>query len=102
METWLHDNSGQVFIYWVYRKMFTPYEQAQQFSDETPFEDTTGTSAFLESAIDLGNGDWLLGFREIFDDEVSNCISYHRLSDISLTMVEDYFTQEEDDPADLP
>jgi len=89
METWLIDNDDRIFRYLVYRRMFTPYEQQRAFVDESQFESNHYTLAKIEEAIDLGNGDWLLGLRMIIDDEECSFINYHRLSDIRLEFVDD-------------
>ena len=85
METWLLDNEGRIFRFAVYRRMFTPKEQAAKYSDETYFEDG-GTYQFgiVEEAVELGHGEWLLGIREICDDAVCEIVSYYRMSEIRL------------------
>ena len=88
METWLCDNSDRIYRFVVYKKLFTPYEQEQKFSDESQFEDTGYRFGLIEESIDLGHGEWLLGFREIIDGGVSGCISYFKLSDIQLSYFE--------------
>ena len=90
METWLSDNSDRIYRFVVYKKLFTPYEQEQKFSDESQFEDTHYRFGFIEEAIELGHGEWLLGLREIIDGEVYD-INYFRLSDIQLS----YFEQDQ-------
>lgn len=85
METWLLDNEGKIFRYVIYRRMFTPYEQEQAFTDESHYEDYHFTLGFIEEAIDLGDGEWLLGFRKIIDGEVLEEIEYCRLSEIRLS-----------------
>lgn len=89
METWLLDNDGRVFRFLVYKKMYTPYEQERKFIDESQFEDTHYRCAFIEEAIELANGEWLLGFREILDGEVCGFIEYYKLSDIQLACFDD-------------
>lgn len=84
MEKWLGDNSHRIYRFLVYRKLFTPYELDKKFVDESQFEDTNYRFGFIEEAIELGNGEWLLGFREVIDDEVCNYITYLNLSDIRL------------------
>ena len=37
METFMHDVGCERF--WIYRRMFTPYEQQEAFTDESVFED---------------------------------------------------------------
>ena len=65
METWFLDNSDRIYRFVVYKKLFTPYEQDKKFSDESQFEDTHYRFGFIEEAIELGQGEWLLGFREV-------------------------------------
>lgn len=92
METWLIDNDERIFRFLVYKKMFTPYETQQAFSDQSQYEDIYYHFAIIQEAIDLGNSEWLLGFREIVDYEFVDRISYYRLSDIRL----EYFECDDD------
>ena len=92
METWSCDNSDRIYRFVVYKRLFTPYEQEHKFMDESQFEDTHYRFGFIEEVIELGNGEWLLGFREIIDGEVCSCINYFKLSDIQLS----YFEQDKD------
>ena len=92
METWWLDNNDRIYRFVVYKKLFTPYEQEHKFMDESQFEDISYRYGFIEEAIELGNGEWLLGFREIIDYEVCKYIHYYRLSDIQLS----YFGQDQD------
>jgi len=92
METWFCDNSDRIYRFVVYKKLFTPYEQEHKFMDESQFEDIHYRFAFIEEAVELGNGEWLLGFREIIDGEVCKYIHYYKLSDIQLS----YFEQDQD------
>lgn len=88
METWLLDFDERIFRFVVYKKLFTPYEQDKKFMDESQFEDTHFRFAFIEEAVELGNGEWLLGFREIIDREICSNIDYYKLSDIQLSYFE--------------
>ena len=88
IETWLLDNDGRIYRFLVYKKMFTPYEQERRFVDESQFEDVHFRFAFIEEAVDLGNGEWLIGFREIIDDDICGHIDYNKLSDIQLSYFE--------------
>ena len=88
-ETFLLDNDNRIYSYLVYKRMFTPYEQQQAFSDESQFEDEAYfTTAMIREAIPLGNGDWLLGMENLFEDELPDdeapLIEYFRLSEIRL------------------
>jgi hypothetical protein len=91
METWFLDNSDRIYRFVVYKKLFTPYEQDKKFMDESQFVDTHYRFGFIEEAIELGNGEWLLGFREVVEEEVRGYISYFKLSDIQLS----YFEQDQ-------
>lgn len=85
VETWLLDNDGRIFRFTVYRRMFTPKEQDAKYSDETFFEDGGAYQyGIIEEAVELGHGEWLLGIREVCDDEVCDVVSYYRLSEIRL------------------
>lgn len=99
METWLLDFDERIFRFVVYKKLFTPYEQDKKFMDESQFEDTHFRFAFIEEAVELGHGEWLLGFREIIDGEICNNIDYYKLSDIQLSYYEcdQNMLREEDD-----
>lgn len=67
--------------------MFTPYEQQRAFEDETIFEDDYYTLAKITEAIDLGNGEWLLGFTGVDRDtlELNTYTEYYKLSEIRLS-----------------
>lgn len=88
METWWLDNRERIYRFVVYKKLFTPYEQEHKFMDESQFEDNHFRFGFIEETIELGNGEWLLGFREVVDDEACESINYFKLSDIQLSFYE--------------
>lgn len=88
-ETWLHDYGDRLYRYLVYKKMFTPYEQQQAFMDEDVYEDTHYELCQIAEAIDLGNGEWMLGLRTVADDgKVYGMIHYYKLSEIRLALFE--------------
>lgn len=90
METWLLDYGDRVYRYLVYKKMFTPYEEKNAFSDESVYEDTYYTTCTIEEAIDLGNGEWLLGLHTVDDDrKPCGIIHYYKLSEIQLSLFDD-------------
>lgn len=99
METWLLDNDERIFRYLVYKKMFTPYEQEKAFIDESQFESDRYMFGKIEEAIELGSGEWLIGIRNIDDNnQLCNSISFYRLSDIKLEFFEeDQYKESEDD-----
>lgn len=84
METWRIDESDAIYRLCVYRRMFTPYEQQRAFSDESHYEDNHYQFGMIRDAIDLGSGNWLIGFEQIFDNELSGIITYYNLSEIRL------------------
>jgi hypothetical protein len=100
-ETWLIDESDtRIFRYLVYKKVYTPREQHEKYVDESEYEDGgIYTLAKIEEAIDIGNGDWMLGMREIFEDgSVSKHIKYVKLNEIRLySFDEDQELQLQDD-----
>lgn len=85
----LEQTAGQIFRFWVYRKLFTPYEMEHKFMDESQFESTHASFGVIQEAIALPDGDVLLGFG-ILSEHISDLQAdyfrreYHRLSDISL------------------
>ena len=103
-ETWLLDYGDRLYRYLVYKRTFTPYEQQHAFMDESVYEDTHYELCQIEEAIDLGDGEWLLGLRTIGDDgKIYGMIHYYKLSEIRLALFEDdrklelYEDKEEDD-----
>lgn len=87
LETWLIDNDERIYRYFVYKRMFTPYEQQKAFEDETIFEDDYCTFAKITEAIDLGNGEWMLGLTGVDGDtlELNTYTEYYKLSEIRLS-----------------
>ena len=86
-ETWLMDESDtKIFRYLIYKKVYTPYEQDKKYMDESEYEDGGHyTMAKIEEAIDMGNGNWMLGMRTIYEDcSVSKHITYVMLNVIRL------------------
>ena len=88
-ETWLLDYGDRLYRYLVYKKVFTPYEEQHAFEDESVYEDSHYELCQIAEAIDLGNGDWLLGLRPIGDDgKIYGMIHYYKLSEIRLAFFE--------------
>jgi hypothetical protein len=86
-ETWLIDESDtRIFRYLVYKKVYTPHEQDKKYSDESEYEDGgIYTLAKIEEAVDMGNGNWMLGMREIFEDgSIAHNLKYVMLNEIRL------------------
>jgi phage major head subunit gpT-like protein len=90
LAAWVAAHPGRVYRYVVYKKMFTPYEQQKAFSDESQFVSDYYTYGIIEEIINLGSGEWLLGFRTIgVDGEVFSHVEYHKLSDIKLNLFDE-------------
>lgn len=88
-ETWLHDvGYDRIFRMWRYKIMFTPYEQKEAFSDESIYEDDECDYVKIREAIELPDGDILLGLQTIEDsedlDDKDSYLTYERLSRIEL------------------
>ena len=85
-----HEND--IFQFWVYRKVYTPYEQQRAFSDESMFEDQCANYGFAVECTALGNGDFLIGFRTVADPDETEVesyngpIEYYKLSEIRMSL----------------
>lgn len=105
LETWLLDfNEEKIFRIYRRKDVFTPYEQEKKFMDETVWE-CVSESAKIVEAIELPNKDTLLGFRNIWNEDVrddnntlidtklvqSSFIDYYPLSEIQLTDISEEF-----------
>lgn len=88
----LNTHQDDIFMFWVYRRVYTPYEQQRAFTDESVFEDTQALFGFITECVSLGNGDFMLGFRSVADPEEENVkayngpIEYYRLSEIRMRL----------------
>ena len=83
-ETWVHDYEGRVYRYWVYKRMFTPLEVEKKYTDETYYEDNECEFGMIYEAIELPDGDILIGFIDP-DNEgttVEGMIEYYKLSEL--------------------
>ena len=85
-ETWVLDNSDRVYRYWIYKRMFTPYELDGKFVDESEFVTTACSFGMIREAIELPDGDILLGFIDPEDYNTGRdlYVAYHKLSEIKL------------------
>lgn len=92
-ESFIHQNANRVFRYWIYKRIYTPYEQDQKFINENIYENCTCSYAYIRECIALPDGDYLIGFE---DAETANCtgddycqyIEYCKLSEIRLSYCE--------------
>lgn len=71
-----------VFRLWQYKRMFTPYEQEEKFSDESQYVNDECDFVKILDTINLPDGDLLLATTYAYGD--GNNISYYKLSEISL------------------
>lgn len=87
-ETWLHDNGDRIYRYWAYKRMFTPEEIDKKWSDQSCFENVECYYGVIKEAIELPDGDILLGFIDPVDDDYAEkTICYYKLSQIELSYV---------------
>ena len=83
IHTWLSDvGEERVFRMWVFKKMFTPYEQEQKFIDESVYEDVHCKLVRIKELIELADGDYLIGFQDAKRD--IEYLEYLKLSEIRL------------------
>lgn len=78
--------------------MFTPNEQAKQYVDQSLYEDDHCCYGVIKEAIELPDGDILIGFVDPYTEEDSiayGYIDYHKLSEIALVYCP-YDAEEED------
>ena len=81
--TWLSDvGEDRVFRLWVFKKMFTPYEQYEKFLDESIYVDDDCKFVMIKELIELPDGDLLIDFQEADSDNLY--LEYYKLSEISL------------------
>ena len=90
-DTFMMDvGSERIFRCWVYKKFFTPYEQAQKFMDESLFENITCDFVKIREVITLPDNSLLLGLQKIYDEEEENLndgdwdVEYYKLDEIRL------------------
>ena len=80
-----------IFRYWIYRKVYTPFEQSQKYADESMYEDCECRFAYIRESIKLPDGDILLGLEDaqcFADKESKRNIVYCKLSEIRLEWYE--------------
>ena len=83
IHTWLSDvGEERVFRMWIFKKMFTPYEQDEKFSDESVYVDDTCKFVMIKELIELPDGDLLIGFQDTDNDNLY--LEYYKLSEIRL------------------
>ena len=81
----LEDKADKVFRFWVYRRMFTPFEQEQKFSDESVYESTYARYGYIKECVPVGDNDYLLGIQPVYDNEVfDDELEYYKFSELRL------------------
>lgn len=86
-ETFFIDNSERLYHFAVYKRMFTPYEQEERFTDESQFEQDIWRYGFIGEVILLPDGDLLLGIQEVYDDipeDPNDDLEYYKLSELRI------------------
>lgn len=91
MTTWILDNSDRIYRYWVHKRMFTPAEVEAKYTDQSCYECEYCLFGLIEEAIELPDGDVLLGFVDPnnFGSSAEGCITYHKLSQVDLMFYPD-------------
>lgn len=88
IKTFFKSIENRPIIYWVYKKMFTPYELDKKFMDESIYEDCHGTEGYIKEVILLPDNDILLGIARVFEDSEDNeynyFVDYYKLSEIRM------------------
>lgn len=81
---------NDIFRYWIYRRMYTPFEQEKKYSDEDYYEDSYCTYAYIRELIELPYGDYLIGFLDSDSaaEGEKKDIQYCKLSEIRLELYE--------------
>ena len=96
IHTWLSDvGEERVFRMWVFKKMFTPYEQDEKFLDESVYVDDTCKFVMIKELIELPDGDLLIGFQDTDNDNLY--LEYYKLSEIRLDYCQSDKERREDD-----
>ena len=80
---WIKLHKNDCFRYWIHKRMFTPYEIEQKFSDESCLENDECLFGYIVEYIILPDGDVLLGMSE---DKIGDYISYYKLSNLDLAL----------------
>ena len=81
-----------IFRLWEYKRMFTPYEQEEKFSDESLYVDDECKFVCIKDVIILPDGDLLLAISPL---DLDGYVAYHKLSDISLAKADKDMEEEE-------
>ena len=80
-EIWVENHKNINFRYWIHKTIFTPYELAEKFTDQSCTENDEAMYGYITDYSILPNNDILIGFSE---DKEANYISYYKLSEIDI------------------
>lgn len=81
--SWIESHKGEWFRYWIYKKVFTPYEREHCCEYDSQYERDEASYGRIVEVVDL-TGDYLVGISE---DDRESYISYYKLSEIDLAWV---------------
>lgn len=86
LTTWILDFDDRIFRYVVYKKPGVAYPPARHEGDETQYESNGYHFGKIEEAIEVSDGKWMLGMRNILSPEVglSDSLEYYMLDEIRL------------------
>lgn len=86
-----------VFRLWEYKRLFTPYEQARLYEDQSVLENDECFYVCIKDIINLPDGDILLATYSVESGGIDDYITYYKLSNIALAKCEADM-EEEDAP----
>lgn len=81
---WAEAHKDTCFRYWVHKMMFTPYEEAEKFEDQSCNECDEANCGYIVDYTILPDNDVLIGFS--LEDKSGDYISYYKLSTIDLAL----------------
>lgn len=93
--TFVLDNYNRVYRMWQYKKSWTPWEEKNCTELDTNFVDDKCNFIVIREAIELPDGDILLGVQYVYfnegddldKDQKDVSIYYYKLSEISLAYI---------------
>lgn len=87
-ETFLIDNEDRMICFQVYKRVYTQYEQQKAFADETEYTSIEMEKGYIREAVNLCNGDWLLGIENVYEDfdsaDEETYLTFYRLSELRM------------------
>ena len=94
-------HKDRLFRYLVHKRMFTPYEMANQYMDQSCYESNYYHRGYIREIVILPDEDVLLGIADILESDADlhdeyRSMKYYRLSEIRL----EYFPKDADEFAE--